>query len=142
MNKMDVYIKYLEMIENVIERMAKNSFQLKGWSVTLVVLVGSLSAYGSDKRFIILAFVPILVFWLLDSYYLQQERCYRAHYRIANDRKISDNDFSLSYDENQFNDKEKEEVKYHKCVFSFTECPFYVALLIALGLVVFILKIF
>jgi len=28
-------IKHLEMIEAVIERMAKNSFQLKGWAMTL-----------------------------------------------------------------------------------------------------------
>lgn len=65
-------IKHLEMIEVIIERMAKNSFQLKGWSMTLIALVGAISAQGSDKRFILLAFIPIFGFWALDSFYLQQ----------------------------------------------------------------------
>jgi len=70
-------IKHLEMIEAVIERMAKNSFQLKGWAMTLIALVGAIAAQGSDKRFILLAFLPILGFWILDSFYLQQERRYK-----------------------------------------------------------------
>ena len=37
-------IKHLEMIEAVIERMAKNSFQLKGWAMTLVAAVGALAS--------------------------------------------------------------------------------------------------
>lgn len=57
-------IKYIEMIETIIERMAKNSFQLKGWSMTLIALVGAISAQGSDKRFILLAFIPIIGFWI------------------------------------------------------------------------------
>ena len=44
-------MKHLEMIEGVIERMGNNSFQLKGWAVTLVALVGALASQGSDKRF-------------------------------------------------------------------------------------------
>ena len=39
-------IKHLEMIEAVIERMGNNSFQLKGWAVTLVGIIGGLSAQG------------------------------------------------------------------------------------------------
>ena len=33
---MENKIKYLEMIQSVINRMANNSFCLKGWTVTLV----------------------------------------------------------------------------------------------------------
>ena len=74
-------IKHIEMIETIIERMAKNSFQLKGWSMTLIALVGAISAQGSDKRFILLAFIPIIGFWILDSFYLQQERKYKLLYK-------------------------------------------------------------
>lgn len=41
-------IKHLEMIEAVIERMAKNSFQLKGWAMTLVAAVGALASGTSS----------------------------------------------------------------------------------------------
>lgn len=33
---MENKIKHPEMIESIIERMGSNSFQLKGWAVTLV----------------------------------------------------------------------------------------------------------
>ena len=51
MEKQENKIKHLEMIENIIERMAKNSFQLKTWAVTLVTLVGALGTKEADKRF-------------------------------------------------------------------------------------------
>jgi len=34
---MEAKLKHLEMIQDVIKRMASNSFLLKGWSLTLVV---------------------------------------------------------------------------------------------------------
>ena len=44
-------IKHLEMIENIIERMAKNCFQLKAWTMTLVVLIGGLAAKDTERKF-------------------------------------------------------------------------------------------
>ena len=35
-------IKHIEMIENIIERMVKKAFQLKGWAMTLIALVGTI----------------------------------------------------------------------------------------------------
>ena len=60
-----------EMIKNIIERMAKNCFQLKAWTMTLVVLIGGLAAKDTERKFIIIAFIPIIVFWMLDTYYLE-----------------------------------------------------------------------
>ena len=50
---MEKKIKHLEMIERVIERMARNSFQLKAWAMALVALVGALAAKDADKRFLV-----------------------------------------------------------------------------------------
>ena len=86
MGKQDNKIKHLEMIESIIERMAKNSFQLKAWGMTLVTAVGALGAREADKRFMLLAFVPIIGFWLLDALYLRQERRYRALYRSVREQ--------------------------------------------------------
>lgn len=88
-------IKHIEMIENIIERMAKNSFQLKGWAMTLIALVGTISAQGSDKRFILLAFIPIVGFWVLDSFYLQQERKYKQLYKNVAAKDENQIDFNL-----------------------------------------------
>lgn len=81
-------IKHLEFIQNVITRMASNSFLLKGWTVTLVAALFALAAQNSNPDFIYLAVFPIISFWILDAYYLRQERLYRALY---NDIRKKDN---------------------------------------------------
>ena len=62
--------------------MNSNSFQLKGWTVTLVSALLALFANSSNKLFICVATLPTLLFWILDAYYLQQERKFR---RVYND---------------------------------------------------------
>lgn len=85
------------MIQNVIARMASNSFLLKGWSVTLVVgLLAFANLKEMDSKFIILALVPTIFFWALDSYFVKQEKMYRKLYgcatRLNNSEQIN---FSL-----------------------------------------------
>ncbi len=41
---MEAKLKHLEMIQGVVNRMASNSFQLKGWSVVLVSALFALAA--------------------------------------------------------------------------------------------------
>jgi hypothetical protein len=52
--------------------MGANSFALKGWSVTLVSAILALS--NKEPRVVMLAFIPVLIFWGLDAYYLALER--------------------------------------------------------------------
>ena len=73
--------KHLDLIQTVIERHARTSFILKGWSVTLVVAVFLLAVRGNGSAFAMaVGLVPWLIFWGLDAYYLRQERMYRALY--------------------------------------------------------------
>lgn len=69
-------LKHLEMIQGIINRMASNSFALKGWAVTLVAGIFALASKDTDKIYFLIAYVPIVVFWFLDSYYLLQERLF------------------------------------------------------------------
>ena len=73
MENMESKIRYLEMIQGIIERMGSNSFMLKGWAVTLAVGIFALSSEDSDKLFFLLAYIPIILFWFIDTYYLQLE---------------------------------------------------------------------
>lgn len=133
-------IKHLEMIENIIERMSKNCFQLKGWSMTLVAFVGTLCSKDNDKRFIVLAFIPIIVFWFLDSYYLQQERKYKSLYREVSEKDENEIDFNLNTSKVDFTEKEKKKNRYFSCLFSTSEFIFYGALTVTLaGLVVILI---
>ena len=73
--------KHLEFIQDVVERHARTSFVLKGWSVTLVVALFLLAVRGAEPALAMAAgLLPALTFWALDAYYLRQERMYRTLY--------------------------------------------------------------
>lgn len=122
-------IKHLEFIQNIISRMANNSFSLKCWSVTIIAGVFLLSNKDVNNLYFLIAFVPILFFWALDSFYLYQERLYRVHYDKI--RILEGNtDFNLNVNSN---DK-----SFLKCIISKTELLFYLPLLIIVLIVFFI----
>lgn len=93
---MENKIKHLEMLQGIINRMAANSFTLKGWAVTLVTGIFALSGKSPDKMYFLVAFLPIIVFGALDGYYLSQERLYRALYDKVRNMKDCDIDFCMS----------------------------------------------
>ncbi len=101
-NYMEQKMKHLELIQGVINRMANNSFLLKGWVVTLVVGILALASKDTDKQYFWIAYIPILMFWFLDAYYLQQERLYRSLYEKVRKTKNKDIDFSLKATTKEF----------------------------------------
>lgn len=93
MSKIQVH---LEMIQNVINRLSRNSFLLKGWSVILVSAFFALAAVNSKVYFVLLAYFPLVVFWILDAYFLWQERLFRALYDHVRGQKEEEVDFSMN----------------------------------------------
>lgn len=79
----DIKFKHLDYIQSVITRMNHCSFLLKGWSVTLVAALFALAAKDADIRFICMAYLPALAFWILDGFFLNQERRYRDLYALV-----------------------------------------------------------
>jgi hypothetical protein len=78
---------HLEMIQTTIARMSNHSFLLKGWSATLA---SGLLALTTEKDYL-LAFLPAIAFWLLDAYFLRQERLFRGLYdRELTSRSLKD----------------------------------------------------
>ena len=71
---------HMEMIQSIISRMANNSFMLKGWAVTLVAGIFALSSKEAEQSYFLIAYIPIIIFWGLDAYYLRLERLYRNLY--------------------------------------------------------------
>lgn len=92
---MEAKIKHLEMVQEVISRMAHNSFLIKGWSVTLTAAIFALSAKDANPRSVIIALLPALVFWGLDGYFLRQERLFRMLYDTVRAKNPDDIDFSM-----------------------------------------------
>lgn len=76
----DAELKHLEFVQNVITRMNTNSFQIKGWAVTIVSATLALYASTKNEYFVLVGIFPAVIFWFLDAYYLLQERKFRGIY--------------------------------------------------------------
>ena len=126
--------KHLEMIQGIINRMASNSFSLKGWAVTLVAGIFVLASKDTDKMYFLIAYIPVIVFWFLDSYYLLQERLFRSLYGKI--RKLPENkiDFDMNISAEEF---KIERNTFFSCLISPTELGFYFPLaLVCTGIVI------
>ncbi len=131
---MENKLKHLEMVQSVINRMANNSFMLKGWAVTLVAGIFVLAGKDTDKLYFLVAYIPVIVFWGLDSYYLLQERLYRGLYEKVRLSEESEIDFSLRVTKEEFGNEKN---KFIFCVVSITELWFYFPLaLVCTGIII------
>ena len=93
---MEKKVAHLKMIQGVVNRLSNNSFLLKGWTVILVSAFFALAAGGTQIYFVYLAYFPAVAFWVLDGYFLHQERLFRALYDHV--RGLDENviDFSMN----------------------------------------------
>ena len=71
---------HLTIVQDVIQRMAENSRSCKVWCVTLVAAVLVLVARTGEPKHALIAIVPIILFLVLDTYYLALERGFRCSY--------------------------------------------------------------
>lgn len=92
---MEPKLKHLELIQGVVNRLASDSFRMKGWSVVLIAALLVLMARESCFELAPIGFLPVLVFWALDGYFLQQERLYRSLYDHVRHLEGGDVDFSM-----------------------------------------------
>ncbi|MEH0021582.1 MAG: hypothetical protein V6Z89_18145 [Desulfobacter sp.] len=97
---METKLKHLELVQGIINRMAHCSFLLKGWSVVLVSGLFALAAKDANVLFVYLAYLPVIAFWILDGYYLYQERLYRQLYGEI--RKTDPNNIDFGMNANKF----------------------------------------
>ncbi|MBT4384124.1 hypothetical protein HOD30_00055 [Candidatus Peregrinibacteria bacterium] len=129
---MENKLKHLEFIQGIISRMAANSFYLKGWSLTVFSGLLALSVDQGEVALLLVAVSSSVLFWLLDGYYLWQERLFRHLYdsvRLLEETQI---DFAMKIDSS----KEK-----YLCVLtSKTIFLFYFGMLSAAALTYFLTK--
>lgn len=127
-------LKHLELIQGIINRMASNSFALKGWAVTLVAGIFALASKDTDKIYFLIAYVPIVVFWFLDSYYLLQERLFRSLYGKVRQLPENEIDFDMNTKRDEF---KLEKNTFIACLFSVTEAGFYIPLaIVSTGIII------
>jgi hypothetical protein len=126
--------KHLDYIQGAINRMSGNLFLLKGWTITLIAALFALSAKDSNKAYVLVAYFPAIVFWILDAYFLSQERRFRAlydHVRTLPEEKI---DFSM--DTRPFQD----EHTWLDAMYSKTLVVYYGALVLIMFAIMWIIR--
>ena len=122
---MERKLKHLEMLQNIISRMANNSFLLKGWTVTLVVgLLAFANVKEMEPKFMILALLPTISFWILDGFFLHQEWLFRALYNYT--ATLDEDNIDFLMNPNSFNTKER---SWKNAIFSKTLRLFYLPIL-------------
>lgn len=131
---MEEKLKYLEFIQGIIDRLASNSFFAKGWTITIVsaILGLAIDRELKDEVFYI-SFLPIMSFWVLDGYYLWQERLFRNTY--DNVLRSRGSDFDLS----NFRAMKSKGDTLSKSIFSMTLLVFYMSLMVLITLIIIIL---
>lgn len=71
---------HLQMYQSIIARMASNSSAVKTWCVTLVAALLVLVSERDSEISIFITFIPIALFFILDTYYLSMEKRFRSAY--------------------------------------------------------------
>ncbi|KFH29382.1 hypothetical protein [Helicobacter pylori] len=77
-----ILIEELKILHGVINRMAQNSLECKKWTLALAVGVLSLKIEAISHLYgLCVLGVLLICFYLLDAYYLTQERLFREQYK-------------------------------------------------------------
>ena len=71
---------YLQFLQNNIARMNTNSAQAKGWCIAIVAALLAIFVETKNSLLIWICIIPILLFCILDTLYLQQEHKFIGMY--------------------------------------------------------------
>lgn len=96
----EILHKEIDLIQGCINRMANNSFLLKGWIISLVAIVLAIKKEEIGFLHQGFIFIPIVAFWYLDAYFLRLERLYRKLYGWTIENRVmnnSENLYNLDY---------------------------------------------
>ncbi len=128
---MEAKLKHLELIQGVVNRLANDSFLVKAWTVTLVAALFGLAGNQANPKYFGVAFIPVFIFWILDGYFLWQERLYRGLYNQVATKPVDQIDFLM--DTRAFRGGKN---TWPSSIFSMTLLIFYGALVVAMAVVI------
>lgn len=92
----DNKIKHLEMVQNIINRIANHKPQYKGWFITLIIAINVFAISKITDKQLFLVFIVTLCFWTVTSYYLYLERLYIELYKDIRRGNKEDFDMEIS----------------------------------------------
>lgn len=130
-------IAHLNMIQEIITRMGNNSFYLKQWAVGIMIAIYAFAGENSHKA-VIVTVIPLIVFWILDSYYLMIERKFRCLYDEVRKRAEKNIDFNMNFNSIKVNMNNISKYCLAKVALSRTILPFYLVCFVTTLIIYFI----
>ena len=132
----DYLFEELKMVQGVINRMGTNSFLIKGWAITLVV--ATLLLKGSIYQYFI-AFLPWVMFWYLDAYFLRLERLYRKLFDWLRINRLKSKEYLFDVNSKSLESRFRKDVDcLGQTMFSKTLAIFYLLLFAIIVAAIFI----
>ena len=128
--------KHLEFIQGAINRMASNLFFLRGWTITLIAALFTFFVKDANTNFIFVVYFPVIIFWILDGYFLSQERLFRALYNHV--RKLDEKEIDFSMNTSEYNENKRN--GWLRSMFSSTLLFFYLPLVGVMLLVTYLIN--
>ena len=127
---------YLQMIQTSIDRMATTSAVFKGFCATIIAGISAVSFTEINKWVLLLAIAPVICFFVLDVYYLQLEKRFRALYNMV---RIGQHEVDFDLNPPKARSLKCEEASIWYCVKSPSIILFYLPLTV-ISTVVIIMK--
>ena len=140
--------KEIDLIQSCINRMASNSFLIKGWTISIIAIVLALVDKEINPLLLcLMLLLPLIAFWWLDAFFLYTKKLYRKLYEwVITERPNNNADFMYDLNPHRFKKKlfqsgkpEKLETQY-SVMFSPTLKGFYgipALIIIVAGFVIF-----
>jgi len=106
-NNTEIIHKEIDLIQACINRMAHNSFLIKGWALTIITVVLALTEKNIDPIYLCLViFIPLISFWYLDAFFLQTEKMYRKMYEwVLQSRPKNELEYLYDLNPHRFKDQ-------------------------------------
>lgn len=123
-------VEHLKMIQPIITRMSSAMLSIKAFSLTTFSFLVGLSIKDKILEMFFVVFPLMLIFGVLDAFYLWQEKLYRSLYDDT--RTSAKTDFNMDVK------KYKSTIKYSSCIKSIAIWSFYGILLICNSILLYI----
>ena len=133
-SRKEILVKEIDLIQGCINRMASNSFMLKGWTVALVGII--VAAFSNKDNFRIIcgmSSVICFIFWWLDAFFLKMEKLFRKKYSWVIKNRLSTNEYMFNlnpYEREMWLSTDSQDISLFSVMFSKTLCPFYLTLMV------------
>lgn len=121
-------IKHMEMYQVIISRMASNSAACKTWAIPLITALLAFAVQAKLPALVWIGILPVIIFYVLDSYYLMLENQFREASNLAAE-KIAHNKFSQT-ELFQFVPKGSSAMFWKKSFRSLATWPIYLTLIV------------